>query len=508
MLDPSIITNGALNAQVQQQQNMKMLGDTSDAFQKLLLSRKIHEMNQLSTDDEQKAYALKSKLFAPLLMQNYSENRQAKAKAIKDRLLTDAALGKTYAETTDLLSGAKKKDSEAGKINTESTGLNIDQDVKLNSMIWGSVLNGGKNAGIAQLEMQKSRGLIDEATYNQRLGFINNLPEDQDQAQKYAMAMYKGMQDPKYNIVTSDNQLDNNTSLANNQLDNTTSSNNNIRTNQTQVQTTGMNNASSQAVANIGATSAANVANINGTFANQRTADVIEYKRQQDAIQGKQGEYKSYNGKVYFVDKSGTVFDAKDAQGNQILDNTTATGSNGGVTGGGKPMPASTLNLISTSRDKIQSSQNTIDKINQSIKDLDPKQGGKLSLGLFGNAGNTVRNLTGNSNEGSMAYERLSSNIKGMVNEVLQMSKGTQTEGDAQRAANVILSMPLTDNNAVSNAMMGLKKIAQKTVALEQDKVEEYYANYGKEPPAHQADTTTPARQTGKAKPPLAAYEL
>ena len=179
---------------------------------------------------------------------------------------------------------------------------------------------------------------------------------------------------------------------------------------------------------------------------------------------------------------------------------------------GNKPMPASALNLVSTSRDRIQSSQNTIDKIEQSIKDLDPKQGGKLSLGLLGNAGNVARNLTGNSNESSLAYERLNSNIKGMVNEVLQMAKGTQTEGDAQRAAKVILSTPLTDNRAVSNALAELKRVAQKTVALEQGKVEEVYSNYGKEAPIYPAASAppesiaAPKTPSGKPRPPLSAY--
>lgn len=490
MLDPSIITNGAINAQTQQANNMTMLGDLGGAFGKLLLARQINDMNQMATPEEEKAFAQKHKLFAPQLMQQYDDNRAAEAKALKDGLKFDADLNKTYADTAQTYALGRKNDADAGKstaegkkVGVETTGLDIDQNAKLDSMVWGSVLNGGKNAGIAQLEIQKSRGLIDEATYNQKLGLINNLPADPAQAQKYAFAMYKGIQDPKYNLTTADNALDNQTSRQNTIDSNQTSERNNVRTTQASMYGSDRSLEGTKYTAN---------------QATYRTEKEIEAAK-------KQGKQQLINGLVYTVYPDGTADEFIDPKTGQ-----QATSLGNGI--GNKPMPASALNLVSTSRDKIQSSQNTIDKIEQSIKDLDPKQGGKLSLGLLGNAGNVARNLTGNSNESSLAYERLNSNIKGMVNEVLQMAKGTQTEGDAQRAAKVILSTPLTDNRAVSNALAELKRVAQKTVALEQGKVEEVYSNYGKEAPIYPAASAPPAgiaapkTPSGKPRPPLSAY--
>lgn len=500
MLDPSIITNGTLAAQAQQEANMKALGDLGGAFGKLLLARQINDMNQMATPEEEKAFAQKHKLFAPQLMQQYNDNRAAEVKSLRDGLKFYSDLGKTDAETGKLKSESGKIDAEKGKISVETKGMDIDQDSKLNSMVWGSVLSGGKNAGLARLEMQKSRGLIDEATYNQQVGFINNLPSDLKLAQEYAMAMYRGIQDPKYILPTADNTQDNQTLT-----------NNNIRDNQGRVQ----------------------VANINGEWGVKQAATTGEYGLQRETISQTHQDGRSQlqnkieqqklrmqqeqsqlvtgtDGKAYvfYPNRPKNKFEpyyGKD--GNQMVGEA---GKMGAVSN--KPMPASALNLVSTSRDKIQSSQNTIDKIEQSIKDLDPKQGGKLSLGLLGNAGNVARNLTGNSNESSLAYERLNSNIKGMVNEVLQMAKGTQTEGDAQRAAKVILSTPLTDNRAVSNALAELKRVAQKTVALEQGKVEEVYSNYGKEAPMYPAASAPPAgiaapkTPSGKPRPPLSAY--
>ena len=218
MLDPSIITNGTLAAQAQQEANMKAMGDLGGAFGKLLLARQINDMNQMATPEEEKAFAQNHKLFSPQLMQQYNDNRAAEAKALKDSLRFDADLNKTYADTQQTLALGRKNDADAGKAiaegkktGVETTGLGIDQNAKLDTMVWGSVLNGGKKAGIAQLESQKSRGLIDEATYNQKLGLINNLPADPAQAQKYAFAMYKGIQDPKYNLTTADQVLQSNT---------------------------------------------------------------------------------------------------------------------------------------------------------------------------------------------------------------------------------------------------------------------------------------------------------
>lgn len=490
MLDSSIITNGTLAAQAQQAQNMNMLGELGGAFGKLLLARQINDMNQMATPEEEKAFAQKHKLFAPQLMQQYNDNRASEVKSVRDGLKFYSDLGKTNAETGKLKSESGKIDAEKGKIGAETKGMDIDQNAKLNNMVWGSVLEGGKNAGLARLEMQKSRGEIDEATYNQQVGFINNLPGDLKLAREYAMAMYRGAQDPKYILPTADNVLNNETST-----------NNNVRDNQGRAQVANINGEWGVKQAATTGEYGLERETISQTHQDGRNQASLTWQRQQEEIKAKRGEYKSFGGKVYFVNSTG-VYEAKDQNGNPILDNSSVN----------KPMPASALNLVSTSRDKIQGSQNTIDKIEQSIKDLDPKQGGKLSLGLLGNAGNVARNLTGNSNESSLAYERLNSNIKGMVNEVLQMAKGTQTEGDAQRAAKVILSTQLTDNRAVSNALAELKRVAQKTVALEQGKVEEVYSNYGKEAPIYPAASAPPSSiaapktPSGKPRPPLSAY--
>lgn len=467
MLDPNIITNGTLAAQAQQVRNMEAMGELGGAFGKLLLSHKINQMNQLDTAEAQKAYAQRARLFAPQLMQQYDDNRQAEIKALKDGLVFDANLNKTEAETDKLKSESGKIGAEKGKINAETTGLDIDNKKKrygnIPSVYSLMMHTGDINAGKSRLEVLKANGLIDDATYQSELANINALPTDRQSLQNASFATYRSMLDPKYNVTTPDNELDNETSRQNTIDSNQTSERNNVRTTQASM---------------YGSDRSLEGAKYTANQATYRTEKEIEAEKAK-------GKPMMINGYAYMVYPDNTADPIKDPKTGQ---HATSLGDGSG----NKPMPASALNLVSTSRDKIQSSQNTIDKIEQSIKDLDPKQGGKLKLGLLSNAGNVASNLFSKGDESSMAYERLLSNRAGLVNEVLTLAKGTQTEGDAQRAAKVVMSTPLTDNNAVINALSELRRVAQKTVALEQGKVEEVYSNYGKEAPIYPAASTPP----------------
>lgn len=267
--------------------------------------------------------------------------------------------------------------------------------------------------------------------------------------------------------------------LKMNENDNATSRANNINTNNTQVTT-----------ANINQKTQWGVADRNNTGSMQRTQKQIE------AEKAKSGKPTMINGYAYMVYPDNTADPIKDPRTGQHATSLSDVSSN-------KPMPASALTLISNSRDKLQSSQNTISKIDQSLKDLDPNTG-KLKLGLLSNAGNVASNWASKGDESSLAYERLVSNRAGLVNEVLTMAKGTQTEGDAQRAAKVVMSIPLTDNNAVINAFSELRRVALRTVALEQGKIEEVYQNYGKTPPndlyASTQPTTAKPQQQASSK--------
>ena len=475
MLDSSIITNGTLAAQAQQAQNMNMLGDLGGAFGKLLLARQINDMNQMATPDEEKAFAQKHKLFAPQLMQQYNDNRASEAKALKDGLKFDADLNKTYADTTQTLALGRKNDADAGKataegkkVDVETTGLGIDQNTKLDSMVWGSVLNGGKNAGIAQLEIQKSRGLIDEATYNQKLGLINNLPADPAQAQKYAFAMYKGIQDPKYNLATSDNVLDNETSRQNTINTNQTSERNNVRT--TQASMYGSDRS-------LEGTKYASNNSLEGT---KYTANQATYRTEKEiAAEKAKGKQELINGKVYTVYPDGTADPFIDPKTGQ---QATSLGDGSG----NKNSP----------QQETKRAQNVLSLTQQAEQIL---SNGKATGSGIGSLLDTGASWFGVSTEGAQGTAQLST-IAGQLISNMPRMEGPQSDKDVQMYKQMA--------GDLGNASL---PVATRMAALRQmQALNEKYLNNGtggypaaSAPPESIAAPKTPS---GKPRPPLSAY--
>lgn len=461
MLDPSIITNGAINAQTQQANNMNMLGDLGGAFGKLLLARQINDMNQMATPEEEKAFAQKHKLFAPQLMQQYNDNRASEAKAFKDGLKFDADLNKTYADTTQTLALGRKNDADAGKakaegekVGVETTGLGIDQNTKLDSMVWGSLLNGGKNAGIAQLEIQKSRGLIDEATYNQKLGLINNLPADPAQAQKYAFAMYKGIQDPKYNLTTADQVLQSKTQkyVSDNSLEGTKYASDNTLT-------------------------GTKYSSDNSLEGDKYTANQATYRTQAqiDAAK-KQGKQELINGKVYTVYPDGTADPFIDPKTGQ---QATSLGDGSG-------------NKNSPQQD-VKRAQNVLSLTQQAAQIL---SSGKATGSGIGSLLDTGASWFGVSTEGAQGTAQLST-IAGQLVSNMPRMEGPQSDKDVQMYKQMA--------GDLSNASL---PVATRMAALRQlQALNEKYLNNGtggypaaSAPPESIAAPKTPS---GKARPPL-----
>ena len=472
MLDPSIITNGTLAAQAQQAQNMNMLGELGGAFGKLLLARQINDMNQMATPEEEKAFAQKHKLFAPQLMQQYNDNRASEAKALKDGLKFDADLNKTYADTAQTLALGRKNDADAGKstaegkkVGVETTGLGIDQNAKLDSMIWGSVLNGGKNAGIAQLEIQKSRGLIDEATYNQKLGLINNLPADPAQAQKYAFAMYKGIQDPKYNLTTADNELDNQTSRQNTIDTNQTSERNNVRT--TQASMYGSDRS-------LEGTKYSSDNSLEGT---KYTANQATYRTQaQIEAEKAKGKLELINGLVYTVYPDSTADPFIDPKTGQ---QATSLGDGSG----NKNSP----------QQETKRAQNVLSLTQQAEQIL---SNGKATGSGIGSLLDTGASWFGVSTEGAQSTAQLGT-IAGQLVSNMPRMEGPQSDKDVQ------MYQQMAGN--LSNASL---PVATRMAALRQlQALNEKYLNNGTggypaaySPPASIAAPKTPS---GKPRPPL-----
>ena len=228
-LDPSIIFMGKTP------DFQKSLGESIDfgqGLRKLVVGRKIGQMNQLATPQEKQAFIQKNNLFGRELFQTLKDQEAAAAKAANDQLKFDADLNKTYAETYKLGSESGKIGAETGKINTE-TGITRQNNV---ATMWNVYLKGGAGAAKAVLEGMKARGLIDETNYQAELTALTDLDgKTAAEQQQYALGRYKGVQDAKYSLTTADNVLDNQTLVDNNVRDNNTSAANNVRTTQASI---------------------------------------------------------------------------------------------------------------------------------------------------------------------------------------------------------------------------------------------------------------------------------
>lgn len=400
MLDPSIITNGAINAQTQQANNMNMLGDLGGAFGKLLLARQINDMNQLDTAEAQKAYAQRARLFAPQLMQQYNDNRQAEIKAFKDGLVFDANLNKTEAETDKIKSESGKIGAEKGKINAETTGLDIGNKEKrygnIASVYSLMMHTGDINVGKSRLEALKANGLIDDATYQSELANINALPTDRQSLQNASFATYRSMLDPKYNVTTPDNELDNQTST-----------NNNVREVEGRKATAIINGEYGVKQAATTGEYGLKRETISQTHQDGRSQASLAWQKQQEDIKAKRGRYESWGGKVYFVNDTG-VYEAKDQNGNPMLDNT----------GAGKNSP----------QQDVKRAQNVLSLTQQAEQIL---SSGKATGSGIGSLLDTGASWFGVSTEGAQSTAQLST-IAGQLVSNMPRMEGPQSDKDVQ----------------------------------------------------------------------------
>jgi hypothetical protein len=105
----------------------------------------------------------------------------------------------------------------------------------------------------------------------------------------------------------------------------------------------------------------------------------------------------------------------------------------------------------------------------KSNKDLDKYitdiEDNKLSIGLGASATKLYQGFTGTQNENTLRLESLKKFIERERNNILMAAKGTQTEGDAERALSQILSPTnWTSSNSMVNALKDLKQYKQDQV--------------------------------------------
>jgi len=163
-----------------------------------------------------------------------------------------------------------------------------------------------------------------------------------------------------------------------------------------------------------------------------------------------------------------------------------------------RPLPPQIMKTVKESLDNITNAKGLAADVNGIINQIDSK---KLNFGLVSNATNYLKQKTGNSDEGSRLYDQYNSQIEKIRNTVLNMAKGPQTDGDAERAINELVKNP-TDPENVKLQMGRIKASLDRTARNESLAIDTMRENYGKGPMdksayENQQSTTEIPQETG-----------
>lgn len=434
-LDPRIITDGAAQGLEIQQRNMQQLQNLIGNIGQIGYETKLRKMRQLTNPEDQQAFANNS-LFANKLNTQLIADRAAAAKAANDQLEFNAKLGKTYAETGKLGAESGEIDAKTGKLKTE-TGITRQNNT---GTIWSAYLTGGSSVAKAQLENMKNNGAISPESYQVELAALTDLEgKDAKTQQQYAFGRFKSLQDPKYSLTTADNVLDNNTSAKNN-----------IRTTQ---------------------------ASIYGTDKQfQSNQDELEFEKSKVSPLYTEGQAALKNGAKLETIGGVTYIDLGDGKGIPYVDQDGKPLSATSKANGVPKLSDNALKQVNEANTQLSQARQSYTKIGDLVNDL---KGGKLDLSASNIVAAKGRMALGLSTPNDLAIDKFQAALNQAANDVLMMAKGTQTEGDAQRAVATITANPPRDNNAAMQALNTLAGIQRNTINTLNGNINTIYDNYG-----------------------------
>ena len=108
-------------------------------------------------------------------------------------------------------------------------------------------------------------------------------------------------------------------------------------------------------------------------------------------------------------------------------------------------------------------------------------ESGKLKLGMVDNLAAKAKNFVGASDESSRNLATFQATLEKLRNDSLRLNKGVQTEGDAQRAWNEMLTN-INDPKLVKQRLSEIQKINERAANLRGMNVETIRSNFGVEP--------------------------
>lgn len=143
-------------------------------------------------------------------------------------------------------------------------------------------------------------------------------------------------------------------------------------------------------------------------------------------------------------------------------------------------LPLSALKMVQG----YQEANNSVGAINEQLQGyLAQIADKKLAFGPFLNKVHESQNWWGSSSEESRAYAAFKSGVQRMVNESLRLNKGTQTEGDSQRAMAELFAN-LNDTEIVKQKLQELININEQATAQRNSLINDVYGNFGVENPS------------------------
>lgn len=142
------------------------------------------------------------------------------------------------------------------------------------------------------------------------------------------------------------------------------------------------------------------------------------------------------------------------------------------------PLPTAALKQRQTELDAIGNASG----INEQLaKVRDQIDNGELDLGLFSNLISGARNWAGVSSDQSRNFASLQATLEKLRNDSLRLNAGVQTDGDAKRAWNELVSN-INDPKVVRQRLEEINSLNSRALEIRKNNVDVIQANYGRDP--------------------------
>ena len=385
-------------------------------------------------------------------------------------------LQEQQAAQQNALIARQKAQAEVGKLNSESFknnqqggGFKLDNGQKQLSAIQSAIqqasMTGDKGAAIIGLDAAQRVGIITPEDYQQQYQIVNAMTPEQVKAYAQSVTFANAKDPASIAFQTANNVADNATSIQNNELTNQTSITNNQNTVNGQKYSVDQNVQLGQ---------------------NRIEQDDRQLTYQKYVDQNKPLDYfTAPDGTRYAVYPGGKGIPITDTQGNQVKANTKNSPSK---------LSDNALKQVNEASTQLAQARQSYTKIGSLVSDL---KGGKLDLRASNIVAAKARMAIGQSTPNDLAIDRFQAALNQAANDVLMMAKGTQTEGDAQRAVATITANQPRDNNAAMQALNTLAGIQRNTIETLNGNINTVYDNYGLARPGASKSNPKPKTNTG-----------